>query len=116
MTKSSSGDLANLKEAKLTRRDWILLPALSLLTMLVLSFVPQELGRKLFQGQAGNMSQCIVKGNPETKARAIPNSACQFETLVNSHSAPGAKSNFTMRLSPAQQAIHDRSPIALARC
>lgn len=81
MSLSNAGDPGNLKEAKLPLRDWLLLPLLSLLTMLALILVPEESGRKLFPAEAGSMSPCIVKGNAPTETRAIPNSVCHYKTL-----------------------------------
>ena len=48
MTQSSASDPANLKEAKLPRRDWILLPMLSLLTIGLLAVSTESIARRVF--------------------------------------------------------------------
>jgi hypothetical protein len=63
-------------EAKLPRRDWILLPLISLLTTAVLAGSTEMIARRVFSGSTTLMENCMVMDDPSTGPRAIPNTAC----------------------------------------
>jgi hypothetical protein len=63
-------------EAKLPRRDWILLPSISLLTIAILAASTEMIARWVFSGSTTLMENCMVMDDPSTGPRAIPNTAC----------------------------------------
>jgi hypothetical protein len=76
MTHSETGTPEDLSEAKLPRRDWILLPLLSLMTIVLLIGSTELIARWKFSGTKTNPFNCIVMNDPSTGYRAIPNSVC----------------------------------------
>jgi hypothetical protein len=76
----ASGGEANLVEAKLPRRDWILLPMLSLLTVCLLAGLTEFTARRIFTSVDTLGEQCMVFNDPATGARGIPNSSCKIKT------------------------------------
>ena len=76
MTQSSAGDPGNLKEAKLPRRDWILLPMLGLLTMVVMVGSTELVARRVFSESKTSLKSCLVLNDAATGVRGIPNSVC----------------------------------------
>lgn len=74
MSQSSANDTGNVKEAKLPRRDWVLLPLLGLLTISLMAVSVNLIAHRTF-------TLPLSEGNcygsdPETGSRAIPNSVC----------------------------------------
>jgi hypothetical protein len=64
-------------EAKLPRRDWILLPLISLLTIGILAGSTELIARRVFSGSTTLMENCMVMDDPSTGPRAIPNTVCR---------------------------------------
>jgi len=62
------------RKSKLPRRDWILLPLLSVLTILTLASSLQWIGRSLFRSD-NPVGDCIVS-DPSTGRHGVPNRAC----------------------------------------
>jgi len=77
VTESNTGNRENLKEAKLPWRDWILLPALSLLTIGLIVASTDLIHRRMFASLYGAVEDCLVFNDPSTGARGIPNSVCR---------------------------------------
>jgi hypothetical protein len=63
------------KEAKLPRRDWFLLPLISLLTICLLAGSAALVARLKFSASMTGFSNCVV-ADPATGVRGIPNSVC----------------------------------------
>jgi hypothetical protein len=76
MNDSDPVSLENKKEAKLPRRDWILLPMISLLTIALLAGSTELIARRLFSESKTGMAKCMVLNDPATGARGIPNTSC----------------------------------------
>ena len=64
------------QEPKLPSRDWIILPLLSLLTICFLAVSTESIARLVFSESKTGVGSCIVKDDPSTGARGIPNSVC----------------------------------------
>lgn len=75
MTNSIAGDPPVLEE-KLSRRDWFLLPALSLLTIAVIVGCTETLARRSFGVSTTSLDSCLVLNDPATGVRGIPNAVC----------------------------------------
>ena len=76
MTLSKTDKSESLQEAKLPRRDWILLPLLSFLTISFLAGSVELIARRMFP-QSGTLAEdCMVFTDPTTGPRGIPNSVC----------------------------------------
>src|ERR1700678_787935 len=74
----SDSDVANSKmmgEAKLPRRDWLLLPMLSVLTICFLLAGTEITARQLFQVKPG-IRACVVMNDPLGQ-HGVPNSVCR---------------------------------------
>jgi hypothetical protein len=76
MMESTANDRGIAQEAKLPRRDWILLPLLSLLTVCLLAGSTELIARKMFSYAPTSVYNCIVMDDSSTGFRAIPNSVC----------------------------------------
>jgi len=65
------------RKQKLSKRDWILLPSLGLLTVIVLAASVELTARHLYPALDSLAEDCMVFNDPATGARAIPNSVCR---------------------------------------
>ena len=63
-------------EAKMIRRDWIILPLICLLTVGFLACSTELVARRVFGGSKTLMANCMVLDDPLTGPRAIPNTVC----------------------------------------
>jgi hypothetical protein len=62
--------------ATLSRRDWILLPMLSLLTILLMVISTKWLAGRMFHTSTSTTSGCLILNDPSTGVRAIPHTVC----------------------------------------
>ncbi len=76
MTRSNDSGPGDPQEAKLPRRDWILLPALSLLTICVLVFFTEFISREAFSTSLTSPFNCMAIHDPALAWEATPNSVC----------------------------------------
>jgi hypothetical protein len=77
VTQPHTSNPENLKEAKLPRRDWILLPAFSLLTICLIVASTDLMNRRMFASLYGAAEDCLVFNDPSTGVRGIPNGVCR---------------------------------------
>jgi hypothetical protein len=75
MIQTSEGDREDMKEAKLPGRDWILLPAISLMTICGILASAECIARRMFTS-TGNLGRYCMIGDNSTGYRGIPNSVC----------------------------------------
>jgi hypothetical protein len=75
MNQSNLGEPGDLKDAKLPRRDWFLLPVIGLLTICFILLSSEWVARNTFS-TTGNVSQYCLTGDPSTGYRGMPNSTC----------------------------------------
>jgi hypothetical protein len=73
MTGPNAAEAGCAKEAKLPRRDWLLLPSLSLLTLCLLAGSVELCGRQMFARISTVGENCLVVNDPANGARGIPN-------------------------------------------
>ncbi len=66
----------NYEEQKLPRRDWILLPALCLLTCLLMLFASEFIAARFFQETNTSGEDCMVLSNASKGFGGIPNCVC----------------------------------------
>src|ERR1700722_10748971 len=87
MTDTSNGGGSNKKGKPLLKLDWILLPALSLITIATIVCSLETLARLLYTESNTTTIKCLVVNDPTTGVRAIPNTNCSqkiFESeLIN---------------------------------
>ncbi len=62
---------------KLPRRDWALLPIVSLLTICAMGFSMEWIANQLFRESASTTLDCLVLNDPKTGVRGIPNTVCK---------------------------------------
>jgi hypothetical protein len=75
MNESDQSQQVRLTSAKLSRRDWILLPAVGLFTIVFLASLTELIAREMYPRLITKGEDCIVK-DPVTGARGIPHSVC----------------------------------------
>ena len=73
---SSAGSPGNEAEEKIPKRDWVRLPALSLLTMCLLVISTELIARKLYSASTTRLASCLVLDDPSTGPRGVPNCVC----------------------------------------
>lgn len=83
MTRSAVSAPGTMEEPKLPRRDWILLPGLSLLTIIFLSASTIFTANRLNPTSEIGLQNCFVKASPSSDGGAVPNSVCS-ERIVES--------------------------------
>jgi hypothetical protein len=77
MTVHSALESASSKEAKLPRRDWILLPLLGLLTLVLLTGLTELTAWWIFPKTQTSANDCMVFNDSSTGPRGIPGSVCR---------------------------------------
>jgi hypothetical protein len=81
MSGSTVRRLADINEAKLPRRDWILLPLISVLTISLILVSTESLSRRMFNvSKTSVASGCMVLNDSSTGPRAVPNTVCWEKT------------------------------------
>lgn len=65
---------------RLPLRDWILLPAISLLTIVLIVVSAQLFARRIYTRTDDFATTCVDLGDATTGTRAKPNSSCRFKT------------------------------------
>jgi hypothetical protein len=64
------------QEEPLPRRDWVILPLISMLTIVLIFGATELISRRMFAASRTGYERCMVLDDPETGARGIPNSVC----------------------------------------
>jgi hypothetical protein len=72
---------ASQNEPPLSRRDWILLPLLGLLTIFLLAGSTELIARRMFTDLPTAGEDCLVRSDASTGVRGIPNSVCWEKPL-----------------------------------
>ena len=80
MNSSSTGTPGEPQKSKLPKRDWILLPLLCLVTVVVLLTAAETAALRLFPdpaiGKGMTLGDCLVNTGMSTGMRGIPNTVC----------------------------------------
>lgn len=84
MPESTTTQTENMQEEKLPRRDWILLPVLSLMTILLLIVGTETIARLEFNDSATGLAPCLILTDNSTGVRAVPNSECRDKATESS--------------------------------
>ena len=71
MTQAGTGNPESL-----SRRDWIVLPALGLLTIGLMAGSMELIGTRIFPWEGRSLTKCMVLNDPSTGLRGIPNTVC----------------------------------------
>jgi hypothetical protein len=79
MTTSNATTPEVMKEAEVSRADWIRLPLLSLLTIVLISTSTELIAGWMFQDSGYALERCMVMDDP-IGPRGIPNSTCWGKT------------------------------------
>jgi hypothetical protein len=69
------------RDRALPRRDWILLPAIGLLTVGFILVSTELIARRMFTESKNTIASCLVLNDPSTGVRGIPNSVCREKAL-----------------------------------
>lgn len=77
MTGSGAGEPDTPNKSGISRRDWITLPALGLLTILLLAGSLEWIGTVMFPWAGRSVTRCMVLDDPTTGLRGIPNTVCE---------------------------------------
>jgi hypothetical protein len=81
MNKSSASSLESAPEEKIPTRDWILLPLLSVVTIIFLACSTELLGRWVLPASKTLAEDCMVSNDTATGMRGIPNAVCWDRVL-----------------------------------
>jgi hypothetical protein len=76
MMESDASDLGHSNEGKLPKRDWILLPMLSVLTMIAMAVSTESIARRVFSASETSLHACLILDDTSAGVRGIPNSVC----------------------------------------
>jgi len=76
MMHSKADAQKRVKEGSLSRRDWIVLPLISLLTIGVLTVSTEAMGTLLFPRAGNAIAGCIVANDPSAGVHGKPDSVC----------------------------------------
>jgi hypothetical protein len=79
MTTSSASTPEVMKEAEISRADWIRLPLLSLLTIVLIATSTELIAGRMFQDSGYALERCMVMNDP-IGPRGIPNTTCWGKT------------------------------------
>jgi len=78
MTGPDAADARREREAKLSRRDWILLPLIGIATIVLLLGGSEVAARRIYVETKPNfMANCMILNNPATGPHGVPNSTCR---------------------------------------
>lgn len=80
MTDPGAADAAETREAQLPKRDWLLLPLLAALTLVLLIGGAEMIARRVFY-LAGSTKACAIADDAATGTRGVPNSVCREKDL-----------------------------------
>jgi hypothetical protein len=80
MTRTNRSEPGAVKEPNSRRRDWILLPALSLLTICFMAVSAELLSRWLYPVTQVGFQNCFAANDPTGDAAVKPNSLCWEQT------------------------------------
>lgn len=81
MTPSGTSNAAASPEAFLPRRDWLLIPLIAVLTLLVLVGCVEGIARGVFTESKTTSLSCLVLDDPHGAVHAKPNTVCQQKVL-----------------------------------
>jgi hypothetical protein len=76
VTFSQDKDSDITHKAPLPLRDWILLPAISFLTVCMLLLITESIARRLFSESKTSTESCLILNDKDTGVRGVPNSVC----------------------------------------
>ena len=77
MIETKPAEMERQTEARLPRRDWILLPLLGLLTIVLLIAGAESTARARFSDTPRGLASCLVLNDLSTGVRGVPNSECR---------------------------------------
>jgi len=80
MTQASRNEPDCAREEKLPRRDWVLLPLICVLTILIFSGSVELIARHEFVGSESALAKCFVLTDPTTGVRGVPNCVVREKT------------------------------------
>ena len=80
MTRTDRTEPGAVKEPNLRRRDWVLLPAVSLLTICFMAVSAELLSRWLYPVTQVGFQNCFATNDPTGDAAVKPNSVCWEQT------------------------------------
>ena len=76
MTHPSESESVSANEAKLPRRDWLLMPAIGLLTICIMAVSLESTGAYMFPSLGMGRAKCMVVNDPSTGVRGMPDCVC----------------------------------------
>ncbi len=78
MTPSNAISREKLKDAKLPRKDWILLPLIGVLTIYLCIAVSNRIAGHIFPQSADGLYGCILQGEVADHLHGIENTVCEY--------------------------------------
>jgi hypothetical protein len=77
MSNSRANAQDPVHNAALPRRDWVMLPLICLVTILVIAGSVELVARRIFSESTASLATCFVLTDPTTSVRGIPNCKCK---------------------------------------
>ena len=108
MTQSDPSESAKGEKRALPKRDWIMLPAIGVLTIVVVFGTAEFVARQLFYPAQTDMRNCLVL-DPETGMRGVPNTTCwdkTFETLLTEYKFNNCGDRAGMECGPKPKGVY----------
>jgi hypothetical protein len=87
MTRTVRTEPGAARKANSQRRDWVLLPAVSLLTICLLAVSAEILSRWRYPSTQVGLQNCFAMDDPTGDAAAKPNSVCWEQTAESTFKA-----------------------------
>ena len=82
-SKTHSGGVSATGERDVPLGDWVRLPLVGMLTIVVLAGSTELIARRMFSVSMAGFERCMVLNDPTTGARGIPNSVCWEKSPEN---------------------------------
>jgi len=80
MTETRLDGNVRLQEARLPRLDWILLPLIGIMTILLVSAATKSVSSHYFSKSSNTLAACLIQNDPSTGVRGVPNSECRAKS------------------------------------
>jgi hypothetical protein len=104
-----SGDPEHQPEPKLPRRLWLMLPLVSLATIVVVVLAVEFVARQVYVESATTTFPCLIMNDATTGVRGVPNSTCSqkiFESRLTEFSLNSCGHRAGMECGPKADAVY----------
>src|SRR5579871_4032331 len=100
MIQPASSAVAERPGQAMGRRDWLLLPLIALISLIVVGGTSEFASRRIFSLGGEGIAACVVANDPVTGMRGVPNSVCHdkhYESHLTEYHFNGCGHRTTMQ-------------------